>query len=202
MRHLGLRAGIAAPLLYLALVLIGGAITPGYNHVRDPISALIADQAPFSAPLGAGFLLYNLLFLIFAGSLAFGSRSLMWRAASFVLLAVALAGAVMIGFPMDAANAGMSATGLTHILLAIVQSLGSMIGIGLFSAAFWRTNRPMAAGLSLAALLVVLISGGLAAVAGAQSSPFVGLLERTTIGAFEIWLVFLAVTTIRNRSTV
>ncbi|MCB1517820.1 MAG: DUF998 domain-containing protein [Hyphomicrobiaceae bacterium] len=202
MRHLGLWAGIAAPLLYLVLVVTGGAIAPGYDHVRDPISALIADQAPFAAPLNAGFLLYNLLFVVFAVALALTSKSRMSRAASLVLLAVALAGAVMIGFPMDAANAGMSATGLTHILLAIVQSIGSMVGIGMFAGAFWRAKRTISGTVSIAALLVVFLSGGLAAAAGAQGSPVVGLLERITIGTFEIWLFLLAFVTLRDESAV
>jgi hypothetical protein len=53
-------------------------------------------------------------------------------------------------------------------------------------------------GFTSASLIIVLVSGLWAATSAAQHSPIVGLAERTTIGAFMLWLLGFAVTLFRR----
>lgn len=38
--------GIIAPILYLLMVIIGGALSPGYSHISETVSELLVSGAP------------------------------------------------------------------------------------------------------------------------------------------------------------
>src|SRR5215211_3649359 len=61
--------GILAPIVYVLTVLLGGVIRPGYSHVSQAVSDLIATNAPNKSLLDPLFALYNLLVIAFALSL-------------------------------------------------------------------------------------------------------------------------------------
>lgn len=63
-------AGVAAPLLYVAGVVLGGWTTPGYSQIANTISELTMVGSPNRLLLAAIFILYNLLLTVFALSLA------------------------------------------------------------------------------------------------------------------------------------
>jgi hypothetical membrane protein len=68
--------GAIAPILYVAIVALGGTIRPEYSHIAQAVSELIKTGAPNKALLNVLFIIYNLL----AG--LFGLRLLHWDAES------------------------------------------------------------------------------------------------------------------------
>jgi hypothetical membrane protein len=195
-------AGVLAVAIYLVAVVLGGMIRPGYNHGSQFISELIAAGAPNKAILNPLFILYNLLTGLFGLGL-FSYVSLQSQTAArlnigsigaLALIAEAVFGLLTVFFPQDMRGTPpMTFTGTIHIVLAGLSSLTSMITI-LLPGLWFRGIPGMGAYFlySLITVIVVFISGGLTAAAGANNSPFVGLLERITIGAFLQWILVVA----------
>ena len=191
---LGLACGVLAPLLYAGTVAWGGTLFAGYDQLRDAISSLMQSGRIGAGPLVLLFALYNGLVVLFAlaGLVATG-RQAMWTAAFAVLLATGVSGGLILLFPMDPAGQPPTLPGIVHIVLSGLASLGSM-GAMLLSALALR-RRPADGTLALFIgldLVVVFASGLLAAIAAAGSWPLMGLLERVTIGAFQLWQLVAA----------
>jgi hypothetical membrane protein len=195
--------GIAAPTIYCFAVALGGLITPRYSHIANSISELTSPGVTARALLSTLFVAYDFVLLGFAVALARMPgipRSLAAIAGSVTLALVAVAGLGMSTiFPAGPPAGSIPPTGWIHIALAAIASLGSMAAMASFAWSFsaeprWRGFARFTA----ASLIIVLISGLWAATSAAQHSPIVGLAERTTIGAFMLWLLGFAVTFFRR----
>jgi hypothetical protein len=188
-------AGVGAALVYGATVLVGGAITPGYSHVRDHVSTLIqagAQKAPLLVP---PFLVYNLLTLAMGLALVVMARRSALRhrrlgvLSGWALVVEGLVGALTLAFPQDPIGSPVTTAGATHIALAAASSLLTMVAVGLGGAWLLTAGalRP-AAWYSLVTLAVIFGFGVITAVATANLDPLMGLYERVTIFAFIQWL--------------
>ena len=194
-----LLGGIIAPVTYLVAVVVGGIIRPGYSHYSEAISELIATGSPNKALLDPLFTVYNLMALAFAvGVLArvrdwpSGRRSLGLLASGFLIFG-ALIGLATIFFPQDPGGPAVTTTGTIHIALASLSSLASMLSM-LFLGLWLRTVRERTyARYSFASLLVVFVSGGLAAASIGIGFGASGLLERITIFGYLQWVLVIAV---------
>jgi hypothetical protein len=192
--------GIAAPLLYVATVILGGALRPGYNHLSMAVSELIEAGAPNKTLLDALFCAYNVLLIGFAWAVGMslrGEGAPLAVAGGVALGVVGLFGLVVtLFFPMDPRGAQATTQGTLHLVLSGVLSLGSIlsitfVGFGLrLRGGFWIY--------SMASALVVLGTGAFAAVSAAQASPLMGLAERLTIGFFLQWVFVFAVKLVRE----
>lgn len=195
MKKLIAAAGVAAPLVYLATVLVGGAITPGYSHVAQAISELVETGAPYKPQLDISFAVYNVLLLVFAVGLYLHVRSTKERllaAGALALAGVPLFSLLMAPFAMDPVGAPATFTGMMHWVLAGLVSLLTIVAVLLCGLGFRR--RPGAAGFGLLSVViaaVIFVTGGGAAAGTGLHLSFFGVLERLTIGSFEVW-VFLA----------
>ena len=195
--RLAILAGILAPLLYAATVVLGGLLTPGYSHVADPISALIQSGAPAKPILDLLFTAYNLLLIGFGLGLSavFAERGERISPLAPAMLAlIGALGLVMAPLPMDPIGAALTVRGTAHIVIAGLQSLSTIAAILALAVSLrrypaWRRFSAY----SLVTLAILLLSGGLAAWAVAHRSPLTGLAERVTIGAFQQWIFVLAV---------
>ena len=182
--------GIAAAVLYVVTVVVGGVLRPGYNHLSMAVSQLIEAGAPNKTLLDVLFLIYNILLMAFAWatgmSLRGEGRGLL-SAGAFVLGAVGLLGLVMtLFFPMDPRGAAATTAGTLHLVLAGALSLGTIVSIAFFTLG-WKEHGGFWI-YSLASGALVLVSGGLAATTAAMASPYLGLAERITIGLFLQWV--------------
>jgi hypothetical membrane protein len=194
--------GILAPVIYIFTVVLGGAIRPGYSHVAQAVSDLIATEAPNKALLDSLFALYNLLTIAFGVGLFLYVRSsnqkrgnLVGTLGALILGASAVFGVIILFFPEPVGGmaAPITSTGTMHIVFAGLSSLSTMLAMLLMG--FWFRNNPRLQryGLySFISVAVVFLSGGLAAVSVANQSPIAGLLERITIGGFIQWLFVIA----------
>jgi hypothetical membrane protein len=181
--------GLAAPVLYGATVILGGALWPQYSHVADPISLLTSTEAPNTALMNALFVFYDVALLLF-GLMWWRARPRTTHSANIAALAVAvvgLLGIVMYFFRQDAPGSPVTTQGVVHIALAAAMSILTMLAIFVCGRADWISRRS-AALYSFVTVTLVFVSGGLAAASIAQHWPFGGLLERCTIGLFQVWV--------------
>jgi hypothetical protein len=188
-------SGTAATVVYVVAVILGGFLRPGYSHVTQAVSELLEAGAPNTAVLDPLFLLYNLLTVPFAaGVFLLGRESREHRplatAAAMVLLLEAVAGFVTVFFPQDVPGTPFTITGSLHIGLAGISSLTTMAAMLLVALWFRRTRLVCGFALySLLSLVVVFVTGGVAAATTALNVPVNGLAERITIGGFLQWML-------------
>lgn len=188
LEHIALWGGVAAPLLYTVTVLAGGAVLPGYDPLVDTISALTASGRHGVKWIEAGFGLYNLLLMAFAGT-GWTLADRAWRRVFLTLMVTAGAGLLMWPFAMDMRGAPVTPAGLAHLGLAAVASVSTIVAVSLSIFAEQRQWRR----LSAYCLVLMALSGLATAGSAALDWPVVGLLERVTIGAFMLWLGTTAV---------
>jgi hypothetical protein len=194
MRYRSTLTGVVAALVYTGTVILGGAITPGYSHTGEHVSALTqagAENNPVLVPL---FLVYNALtvamgyVLIEVVRQATSPRRRLGITGGWALVATGVVGAGMLAFPMDPVGAPATTVGVTHIVLAAFGALLTMIAIGLGGAWLLGTARRWAGWYSLVTLGVIFIAGPIAAIATANLDQFMGLYERVPIFGFIQWL--------------
>ena len=198
MKKIFMFCGIAAAVLYVGTVILGGWLRPGYSHISMAISELVAEDAPNRALLSALLLLYNLLVSIFGIGLLLKVNSqsqgrVSGTIGSLALMAVGVAGLLMeIAFPQEPGGTATTFAGTMHIVMAGVASLGTMVAI--LALAFWFRNIPALKGhiaYSIISVGIIFVSGGLTAAAMASHSPLFGLIERITIFTFILWVFVL-----------
>jgi hypothetical membrane protein len=194
--------GIFTPLLYIFTVILGGALWPGYSHATQAISELSMETAPNRSLMDLLFSVYGWLLLVFGIGFIYrwgkaGSRQL--TAGGVTLVLCALSGLLMGTFRQDPIGAPLTFSGLMHLVLAGVASLGTIFAI--FLASFGFRKLDYAAGLSKFSLvmgILVLISGGLTAAGTTQFPAIFGILERITIGSFMLWLLVLSMVLLKQ----
>ena len=187
--------GMAAAVVYLGTVILGGWLRPGYSHISMAISELVADSAPNRSLLSSLFLLYNILVSLFGIGLFLKTNSqpkgrISGIVGSLALIAVGMAGVLMeLAFPQESGGTATTFTGTMHFVMAGAASLGTMVAI--LMMAFWFKNVPEPKSYvtyTYVSVLVVFISGGMSAAAMANYHPLFGLIERITIFTFILWM--------------
>jgi len=194
--------GILAPIVYVLTVILGGVIRPGYSHISQAVSDLIATEAPNKSLLDPLFALYNLLVIAFALGLFQKVRGddhdrgkVVGKLGALVLLAQGIFGLITLFFPEPAGGMSVAITneGAMHIVFAGLSSLTTMIAMLLMG--FWFRNSKRLRGyasFSFLCVTFVFLTGGLAAYSVANQSPVAGLVERLTIGGFLLWVFVIA----------
>jgi hypothetical protein len=199
MKKILIHCGTSAAIVYVGTVILGGLIRPGYSHLSDAISELVADGAPNRSLLSSLFLIYNLLLSAFGIGLFLKSKDQSrgrqsGYIGSFFLILVGLAGVSMeLAFPQDPGGNPTTFAGTMHLVMAGIASLGTMVAI-VFLALWFRnfTDLKGYVAFSWISVVIIFISGGLTAAALANHHPLFGLIERDTIGTFILWLFVLS----------
>ena len=57
--------GMIAPLLFVVTAILGGALRPGYSHIRDTVSELFSPGSPNKALLDTFHTIFALLLIAF-----------------------------------------------------------------------------------------------------------------------------------------
>lgn len=195
MKKLLLLSGMSAAILYFGTVIFGGLIRPGYSHLSEAISELVAEGAPNRSRLSSLFLIYNMLLSTFGLGVFLKAKDqlrgqISGYIGSFALLLIGAAGISMeLAFPQDSGGIPTTFAGTMHLVLAGVASLGTMVAIVFM--AFWFRNFPALESYvtySWISVAIIFISGGFSAAAMANHHSLFGLVERITIGIFILWL--------------
>lgn len=191
--------GVLASFCYVATVLLGGAIVPGYSHLRHSVSELTSPGAPHRTLLAFGFLLYNVAVAVLGVGLLRSSAPSRWSRIGGVLLVVcAVAGVLQLEpFPQDPMGSPITTAGTVHIALAGLSALSLVVALLMFARA-WRTDpvwMPLRR-FSVIAAIAILVTGGIGAIF--VTSPVFGLLERLTQLSFLSWYAAVGVLGLRR----
>ena len=191
--------GIAAAVLYVGTVILGGLLRPGYSHISMAISELVADGAPNRTLLSALFLLYNMLVSLFGVGLVLKANSqprgrVLGFIGSLALIAVGAAGVLMeFAFPQEPGGTAKTFAGMMHFVMAGVASLGTMVAILFLAFSFkYHPGLKGFVAYSMISVTVILVSGAMTAAAIANHSQLFGLIERITIFTFILWIFLSA----------
>jgi hypothetical membrane protein len=203
--HLRLYAlcGVVAPILFVLMVVVEGALVTGYNHMTQQVSDLGAYVL-----YGSYALIQNLNFCVFGilvVAFAIGLRQEL-SASRVMTTSLALCGALffLVGFFPDEPTPWPAAA---HYLLA------QLSGLSIFVSEFFawrRLRRPVAnegdswrryGTFSLASLVLAIISFFVFAIFGQPGSPVTGLLQRVMGFFVLLWIEVMALRLLQMTKT-
>jgi hypothetical membrane protein len=189
--------GVVAPVLFVFVTVLGGALRPGYSHVSDTISELFSPGSPnkgFLDPLHATYAL--LLTLFGVGVLQFvrandGPRRMGMAAASLLMASGLLSLTIATVFPQDAWGTPATFPGRMHRIVSGILSVLTMLAMLLLGTWFHRTGiLPGFRTYSFLTVVVVVITAGF--FVASVDGPIMGLAERITGLAGLQWTFVLA----------
>jgi hypothetical protein len=197
-----LASGIVAPLLYIATDLLLALRWAGYSYRDQTISELNAIGAP-TRPLSIalGLVVYALLVAFGVGvwRSAPENRKLRVVGGALVLFAVKALWAVPFA-PMNVRGVARSLTDTLHLVDGATAGLLLVVAIVFAAAAFGKRFRLY----SISTILVVLAFATWTGVDGPRiaenlATPWVGIKERISVYAYQLWLSVLALVLLRKR---
>lgn len=198
-----LACGILSSLLYVGTDVLGAMRWEGYSYADQTISELSAIGSPVRSLVGPLFLLYSPLVIAFGlGVSRSAGHTRALRVAGGLLIGfgvVCLAGPF---FPMHLRGAELTLTDTMHVILAGVDVLFILFTIGFAAAAGGKRFRLY----SIATMVAVLLFGALAGmdgprVAANEPTPWVGVKERISVYAFNLWVLVFAFRLMRTPSS-
>ena len=199
LRKLLLISGIASSLLYVAMNIIAAAMYEGYSSVSQTVSELSAIGSP-TRPVWVGMaIFYGLLLIAFGIGVWFSAgRRPALRTIGALIIVQAIFG--VFWPPMHIRGAQFSLTDTLHIVFTFITV--PMMIAAIVSSAFVFGNRFRIYAIGT---LVVLVAFGILTgldgpnIAADRPTPFVGIWERISIGAFMLWVVVLTLRLLRER---
>ncbi|MGD9739069.1 MAG: DUF998 domain-containing protein [Bauldia sp.] len=194
-------AGILAPVVYAAAVIVGAAATPGYSHFGNTISELVAVGAPHKAIVDPILMASCVLGFVYGLDLSSTWRRIApsLRPAAVGVAAIGLVGFAILWFPVDGRPLPRPLP--EHIHIALTGLLLLLMAATLFLFARGTRAVPGWSGLSryaAATLVVVVAAGVLTAIGEPNNWPALGLIERLAIGPYLVWMAVAAVATLRG----
>ncbi|MFW9942902.1 MAG: DUF998 domain-containing protein [Candidatus Thorarchaeota archaeon] len=197
--------GIFGPIIFLINDLIGSIITHGFNPIRNAVSELTQRGSENAILLSSLFLIAGVMLVVFAIGIIvhykFADSKLLFLGGIFIIflgIFSALSGTI---FPMDPFDTDATFPGTMHIVLTgfnivlIILAI-PMIGIGLYREKKWKSFRLY----SIVTVLIMATCGGLTSVLMMNDIELLGLFERITIYAYQLWIAILAVLLIKEQS--
>jgi len=194
--------GIIAPLFYIIPTIVGGLLRPGYRHLSNSVSDLLASGAPNRTYLMIPFTVYPVFLSVFG----FGLFAILRSKPPPLNSQTGLIGFILIGasmgilgiltmtiFPQDPHDTPMTTPGLMHLILVGVQAVSAMAAILLIG--FWFRSNGFSGYFiySIVSFVVLLITGIISMIGVTQGSQFIGLFERLNVGAIVQWLVVIGI---------
>lgn len=187
--------GVAGPLLFAVGIIVGGAVTPGYSHLSDPVSQLAATGQPYPFIQMTGFVVFGLTMV--ATGLGLWRLPLTGKAARTgqVLLMIAGTSMVLTGLfqadPME--QESLTTSGTLHLITAMVLFPSVSAAFLLCARAFrrakgWgdRSRFSLVAGLAAIAFLLTY------SVAFELQPELIGLWQRLFAATIVTWFVVVA----------
>ena len=194
-----LYAGVAGPLLFIAVFSIAGATRRGYDPWRHFVSQLAIGEGGWVQVVN--FLVCGTLMLVFAIGLNAaieGTRGDVVGPVLFGLFGLALLGAgafrtdPVLGYPPQASEASTT-TGTIHVVAGLVGF--ASLTAACFVMAWHFAGERGAAGWTIYSIAVgVVVPGGFLASGAAMSMPrpTSGLFQRVSIIAGWTWIAIVA----------
>jgi Protein of unknown function (DUF998) len=175
--------GMVAPVWFVFMTILGGAMRPGYSHITDTVSELFAPGSPNKPLLDVFHAIFAVLLILFGiGLLLFFQRTEQLKrigliGACFFILMGCVSMMTATIFPQDPWGTPATFAGEMHILLSGIVgilSVFSMLFIGIW---FVRTKTSPGFGIyTFVTIGLVLIAAGL--YAASTGGALMGLAER------------------------
>lgn len=190
-----LACGLLSSLLYLATDIFGALHYPGYNYASQAISEMSAIGAPTAELLAPFYTLYSILFASFgAGVWLAAGRGRAFRVSAAFIIAVAALGIGWAIFPMNARGAERTLTDTMHLVMGAASTvllIGAIVSGAIGLGRRFRSYSTMTVLVMLG--FGYLMSLDVPRVAKGQATPYLGITERITMGAWLIWMASLSV---------
>jgi hypothetical membrane protein len=185
--------GIISPLLYLIMVIIGGALILGYSHITETVSELLVAGAPNRSLLATLMISSSVLGILFPIGLHRGiNEGRGSKVGPAFLIIASVLGIFTTYFPQDPGGPPVTFAGTVHVVLVIpmvILSLGAFI-------AFWRRLKSdsLWSGYDRYSLITFIVAIPLGVISAVSlDSPYVGLLERISVAVILQWGFFMAI---------
>jgi hypothetical membrane protein len=195
--------GIVTPILYFGLIILLGALEPGYNHLTTMMSVLGGLEGIRGVFFNIGVALLGILIILFAIGLqqnindGEGLRSKI-ATILFIFGGLGLIGAAIFHCNQDCANViERDITGILHIICSFIS--GMSLAIAPLFVYFRLKNDPQwqkYAGYTLATVVVSNIPGitlWLTYITGNRLRELEGLIQRLGIVFVLIWIGVISV---------
>ncbi|MHA2399763.1 MAG: DUF998 domain-containing protein [Promethearchaeota archaeon] len=191
--------GIAAPIIFNMIWILGGILQPGYNHIRDDVSSLLALGAPNKLLFDIMNLINVGLSITFLIGLNLVMRALKGPKVGPILFLVSsiLNLIVALFFPLNYGGEPTGITGISHLVIVMITgflNLGGMIAMwrGLRKVDEWagydKYSLISFIGTFIVTILLVFAAG----------SEIMGIVERLVILANNQYFVVLAIKIYRS----
>jgi hypothetical membrane protein len=185
--------GMASPIVYTVMWILGGIVRSDYNHVRDDISSLFAVGAPRKEFFNSFIIVSSLLMFVFYLGLHWGINNGQGSIIGPALFVVSgfLGVLVALFFPLDAGGEITTLRGKMHLVLVMgsgILTIGGMVALWfrLESIEVWSLFADYMLISAIIALVLMMISGIFI------KTRFRGLLERFGVTPFEVFYFILA----------
>lgn len=200
-RKILLICGILSSLLYAGMNIFVAMQYEGYNAASQTVSELSAIGSP-TRPLWVSLaILYSLLMVAFGwGVWKSAGQNRRLRIAAGVMIINAVIG--LFWPPMHQrevlAAGGGTITDTLHIVFTMITIPLFLLAIGFGAAAFGKRFRIY----SIVTILVLILFGVLTGLASPRMeanlpTPWMGVWERISIGAYMLWVMILAAVLLR-----
>jgi hypothetical membrane protein len=190
--------GILAPFAYAVTDIVAALLYPSYSFTEQAPSELFAIGAPTSPLVVPFFSLSSVLFVAFAFGVwqsSGGERAL--QVLALLVAANGIDSLVLWQFPMHMRGTIPTFTDKMHLILAINPFVLLSIALGIAAFRNWFRFYSIATIVILIVLATIAFSYVPAASAN-QATPWLGLSERSSQYAHQLWHAVLAVVLLRN----
>jgi hypothetical protein len=193
--------GILSSLFYVAINVFVPLQWEGYSAASQTVSELSAIGAPTRRLWLLLVIPYSMLVAAFGwGVWLSARRNRPLRVVGGLMIAHGVIG--IFWPPMHLRGAQPTLTDTLHIVFTVATVLIFMLEIGFGAAAFGKRFRFY----SIATMVVLIVFGVLTGLDGPRiaanlPTPWVGVWERISIGAFLLWVVVLALALLRAHSS-
>jgi len=197
MKKFLLICGAISPLIYIGMTFLGGALWPGYNHIKDTVSELMSPGAPNKALMDILMASSSVFMFLFGiGVLHFvkdsGQASKMGLAGAVLLIVLGILQIVVVFFfPQDPMGEELTFPGKMHIGLVAFQAIMSIL-IPLFLG-LWLRKTGLMPGVGLYSIVSAALTVAMGIAIMPLGNSILGLTERLTILVYDLWLFVIAI---------
>lgn len=184
--------GMASPIVYTVMWILGGIVRSNYSHVRDDISSLFAIEAPKRRFFNFFIIVSSLLLFVFYLGLHWGINNGQGSFIGPILFVISgfLGVLVAFFFPLDVGGEIITLRGKMHLVLVMasgILTIGGMVALWfrLESIESWSVFANFSLVSAIVSLVLIVISGIFV------KSRFRGLLERFGVTPFQIYYFIL-----------
>ena len=192
-------SGLLIPVIYILLYVIGGALKPGYNHIKNSVSELLSPGAPNKSFLMIIQIIYALLYIVFGYGVwwysnEIGNDIVIGDIGAYMIVALGLTTLATVIFPQDAEGTRITRAGQLHKILVF----GGLIPFSILAILFigmWFRESGLFPGfviysfVTVGAIIVMGVLGGITV-----ETRYSGLVERIAALVTQQWFFILGLT--------